>query len=87
MSVRELLGILCLGDCELVFVRFVSWFMFVRVFVIVILIVNSDFFFFFTSKKDVYSRSYLMQKMHKANHRLQKEKQKNREKANYKGEN
>ena len=86
MSVRELLGILCLWDCELVFVRFVSWFMFVRVFVIVIHIVNSVFFFI--SKKDVNSRSYLMQKKHKANQRIQKEKQKkNEEKANYKGEN
>ena len=65
--------------------------MFVRVFVIVIHIVNSIFFFFLISKKDVNSRSYLMQKKHKANQWIQKEKQnkkkKNEEKANYKGEN
>jgi len=37
--------------------------------------------------KDVYSKRYLMQKEHKADQRLQKKKQKDKEKANYKGEN
>ena len=34
------------------------------------------FLFFFISKKDVYSESYLMQKKHKADQRLQKKKRK-----------
>ena len=48
-------------------------------------------FIFFISNKYVYSKSYLMQKRHKANQRLQKEniknKNKNKENTNYKGEN